>query len=115
MDEEPKKIAKIVDELVTFCLRHGAKKLSIHIEDEGDAFRIHLHVDRINRDDPLVKELTKLLSLPKHDEISEYYWTLVGEVEEDTELSVIGMMTDRAEIKFENNSVSLTLYRKKES
>ncbi|GAB6101929.1 hypothetical protein JCM16138_11520 [Thermococcus atlanticus] len=115
MDEEPKKVAKIVDELVTFCLYHGARRMSIHITDDGEGFMIHLHVEGIDRDDPLARELLKLLSLPKHAEISEYYWTLMGEVEEDSELSLVGMMTDRAEIEFEGNSLRLLLYRKKDT
>lgn len=114
MKHEVRRISKILDELITFCFLHGTKKMNIDIEDNGESFKIHLHSDNIDCDDIKVKKLKEFLSYPRQPEVEEYYWELTGECDRDTELSLVGIMTDKAVVKFEGTSLHITLYRKKQ-
>lgn len=113
MKHEIKKISKILDELVTFCFKHGTNKMDISVENSKDFFKVELHTDNIDCDNKRVKLLKNLLNSPRQTEIEEYYWELAGENDHDTELSLVGIMVDEAEVVFEGTALTITLYRYK--
>ena len=41
----------------------------------------------------------------------EYYWNLLGEYETDNQLSIIGMMIDKAEVTFNSNILNIKLVK----
>ncbi|WIF95716.1 hypothetical protein [Caminicella sporogenes] len=45
--------------------------------------------------------------------MEEYFWELTGDYDIDTELTLVGMMTDKAEINFNNNEIKVNLIRRK--
>ena len=45
--------------------------------------------------------------------MEEYYWELAGESDVDTELTLVGMMTDNAEINISEDMIEVVLYRYK--
>lgn len=114
MRHEIKRISKILDELITFCFLHGTKIMNISLENQEEYFKIHLESDNIDCNDVRVKELKKLLNYPRQEEVEEYYWELAGECDTDTELTLVGMMVDKAEVNFYGTSLAITLYRCKE-
>jgi len=111
LNHEIKKISKIIDELSTFCLLHGAKLMNMSVENNKDHFKIILEMDNLDYSNKKVSRLEKLLNCPRQAE--EFYWELTGESDHDSELSIVGMMVDKADIVFEENSLKLTLYRYK--
>ncbi|MBS4538260.1 hypothetical protein GOQ27_07280 [Clostridium sp. D2Q-11] len=113
MNHEIKKISKIIDELSTFCLLHGAKLMNMSVENNKDHFKIILEMDNLDYSNKKVSRLEKLLNCPRQAEMEEFYWELTGESDHDSELSIVGMMVDKADIVFEENSLKLTLYRYK--
>lgn len=113
MKHEVKKISKILDELVTFCLLHGTNTMNIAIENHKDFFKLQIQGDSIDCNDKRVKKLKNLLTSPRQTEIEEYYWELAGENDHDTELSLVGAMIDKAEIEFCEDNFAITLYRYK--
>ncbi|RKD34203.1 hypothetical protein [Thermohalobacter berrensis] len=113
MKHEMKRISKILDELITFCFLHGTKKMDLSLEDNEDYFKIHLEIDNIDCNDERVKLLKDLLNYPRQQEMEEYYWELAGECDRDTELTLVGIMTDKAEVEFKGTSLYITLYRYK--
>ncbi|MTI49734.1 MAG: hypothetical protein FH761_18030 [Firmicutes bacterium] len=113
MKHEVKKISKIIDELVTFCLLHGTNSMNISIENSEEYFKISISGDSIDCKDKRVKKLKQLLSGPRQTEIEEYYWELAGENDRDTELCLVGAMIDKAEVNYDEKDLSITLYRYK--
>ena len=114
MKHEIKKISKILDELVTFCFKHGTNNMNISVENGETFFKIKIHTDNIDCDNKRVKLLKDLLNMPRQTEIEEYYWELAGENDHDTELSLVGMMVDEAEVEFQDTALTITLYRNKQ-
>lgn len=113
MKHEIKKISKILDEIITFAFHHGTDKMNISIENNSEYFKIQIDVDNVDYTDKKVKQLKQLLSTPRQPECEEYYWELTGECDTDTELSLVGIMTDIAEVNFKGDSLNITLYRYK--
>jgi hypothetical protein len=113
MKHEVKRISKILDEIITFCFLHGTKNMQVNIENHDEYFKIHFESDNIDCNDIRVKQLKDLLNCPRQEEIEEYYWELAGECDRDTELSLVGVMVDKAEVNFKGSSLSITLYRYK--
>lgn len=113
MKHEIKRISKILDELITFCFLHGTNNMNISLENHKDYFKIHLESDNIDCNDIRVKQLKEFLDYPRQSEVEEYYWELAGECDSDTELTLVGMMVDKAEVSFDGTSLSITLYRNK--
>jgi len=113
MKHEVKKISKILDELITFSFNHGTNKMHIEIEDHNEYFKIELQSNNIDCNDKRVNLLDDLLNCPRQPEIEEYYWELTGECDRDTELSLVGIMVDKAEVEFKGSALRITLYRYK--
>lgn len=113
MKHEIKKVSRILDELVTFCLNHGTENMKMSLESQEDCYKIQLEIDTIDCTDKRVKKLKKFLEGPRQTEIEEYYWELAGENDHDDELFLIGAMVDKAEVTFNGNALSIVLYRKK--
>lgn len=113
MNHEIKKISKIIDELATFCLLHGAKLMNMSIENNEDYFKITLDIDNIDSTNKRVKRLEELLNCPRQSEMEEFYWELTGESDHDSELSMVGMMVDKAKLEYVGNSLKMILYRYK--
>ncbi|WP_026895498.1 hypothetical protein [Clostridiisalibacter paucivorans] len=113
MKHEIKKVSKILDELTTFFFTKGAKNIDVSISDQDEYFKISCKVDNIDCSDFRVKKISELLNQPRQPEMEAYYWELTGECDTDTELSLVGMMVDKAEISFKGVSLSIVLYRYK--
>ena len=45
--------------------------------------------------------------------MEEYYWELSGNYDMDTELTLVGMMTDDAKVYYDNEKVTIFLVRYK--
>ena len=54
---------------------------------------------------------SQALSIPRQHEVEQYYWHLGGESEFDCELSLVGMMVDNTNIKYENDRLHIELQR----
>lgn len=113
MKHEIKKISKIVDELMTFCFQNEATDMTIAVKERADYFKIKMIVDNIAFSDERVVHLEEYLNGGRQLEIEEYYWELAGECDLDTELCLVGMMVDKAEVSHTDNSLSIILYRNK--
>ncbi len=108
------KISKISEELLNYLLSHGSNDISINIKEGNEFYKVEV----ISRNTNITKEeLEKIrgkLTIEKHEEIEEYYWCLAGESDVDTELSLVGMMVDRADVIYNENGVlEIVLYRNK--
>jgi hypothetical protein len=57
--------------------------------------------------------LDKYLNEPKNEGIEDIYWELAGSGDpgESSQLLLIGMMTDKADVLIEGNAVKLKLYK----
>lgn len=113
MVHEKKKIVKIVEELTLYFFTLGADRIQSGIEKKGKnvviTFRTNYHPDYEEQ----LQQLEKYLNCPKNDGMEDVYWELAGSGEpgETSQLLLVGMMIDRAQIRMEKGEVYLELFK----
>lgn len=113
MTHEEKKVAKIVEELTLFFFAIGADDMESSIKKEGNnvtiTFESNYHPDYEDR----IVSLEKYLNKPKNEGIEDIYWELAGSGDpgETSQLLLIGMMIDRAEILHGKDRVKTVMYK----
>lgn len=113
MTHEEKKVAKIVEELTLYFFAIGADEIKSGIvRRENDAV-ITFHANYAPEYRHKLHSLDKYLNEPKNDGIEDIYWELAGSGDpgETSQLLLLGMMVDRAEIRIEDEYVDLKLYK----
>ena len=108
-----KRILKIIDEVVNYLFVIGASDMTINVKEEDNLYKISLKSDYSNKYRKKINELEKNLKCPKQEEMEEYYWELTGDCDIDTELTLVGMMTDDAEVILNNETIEVILYKYK--
>ena len=111
MNFKVEKNLKIITELMSFCYHFSAKDITVNIKTIDNTSNIVL--DAIIKDFPKddYDNLIQALIIPRQHEVEQYYWHLGGESEFDCELSLVGMMVDNTNIKYENDRLHIELQR----
>lgn len=113
MIHEEKKAAKIVEELTMYFFALGGDRIRSGIDKDGKktviTFQANYHPDYADK----LHHLDEFLNCPKNDGIEDVYWELAGSGDpgETSQLLLIGMMIDEAEIRIEEDQVYLKLYK----
>ncbi|MGE4284850.1 MAG: hypothetical protein AB7G87_14250 [Clostridia bacterium] len=113
MKHQKKRISNIVHELTMYLFSISATDIHINIQETEDEYKIHIKSNYCGEQDEKLDRLIKLLKCPKQEEVEEYYWELTGESEMGTELSLVGMMIDDAEIDINEGYLEIILHRNK--
>ena len=103
---------RIISELITYFHKLGTD--DVHIDMGTDDCNSYFFISGIveNLDKNELDNLTLILNTKRQHEIEQYYWHLGGECEYDCELTLVGMMIDNVTIVYENNILTLKLFRK---
>ncbi|MBE5884583.1 MAG: hypothetical protein E7291_09290 [Lachnospiraceae bacterium] len=113
MIHEEKKIAKIIEELTMYFFAMGSDNIHSGIERHGNQVKIFFdsNYDPINQE--RVHSLEKYLNEPKNEGMEDVYWELAGSGDpgESSQLLLVGMMIDKADINIGEDKVSLVLYK----
>ena len=114
MIHEEKKAAKILEELTMYFLAVGATEIHTAIRRQEEQMILDFDSDYHPDYEEDLKSLEKYLKEPKNDGMEDIYWELAGSGDpgESSQLLLIGMMTDQAEIRRENKRVYLTLTKR---
>lgn len=113
MKHYKKRVSKIVDELMTYFFSMGATDICINLQETDEYYKIHFKCNYSGNNEEKIEKMVKYLKCDKQEEMEEYYWELAGDSDVDTELTLVGMMTDEAEINIGEDTIELTLYRYK--
>ncbi len=111
MKHEIKKICKIVDEMTTLLLKDDTETVEFKISREGDKTIISIIDYNTKYTQIDIDDLLSCFNVQRQREVEEYYWQLVGESDEDSELTIIGVMVDDAKIELKNNNMYIELTR----
>ena len=113
MIHEEKKVAKIIEELTMFFFTLGADEIETKIkrEENRDIIWFSANYDAEYKEE--LHYLEKYLNNEKNDGLEDIYWELAGSGEpgESSQLLLIGMMIDKADIRIEDTRVYLTLFK----
>ncbi len=113
MVHEEKKIAKIIEELTMFFFTIKADEIHSGITRDGN----HVMIDfEANYDADYAYKLDGLeqyLNGEKNEGMEDIYWELAGSGDpgETSQLLLVGMMIDHADIQVEHEKVKLRLYK----
>lgn len=115
MYDEQRKVSKIMAELTMFFLSVGADQISSNIEKTEEYERITFHAN-YHPDNEKDLDALHCLNEQRNDGIEDIYWELAGSGNygETSELLLVGMMVDKAEVRIEDGFVNLTLYKRLE-
>ncbi len=94
-------IRGIVDELMNNAIKAKADKIDIDIRKDDKEVSISVVDNGQGMDEDKLRAVMKKLQQPRRYELEEYYGALAGESLVGTGLSIVGMMTDRAEVETE--------------
>ena len=113
MTHEEKKVAKIVEELTVFFFAIGADDMESGIKRDGNQVTITFEANYLSEYEHKIHSLEKYLNEPKNEGIEDIYWELAGSGDpgETSQLLLIGMMIDKAEIIHGENRVKVILMK----
>lgn len=113
MTHEEKKIGKIVEELTMFFFSIGAEHISTNIDKKGNQVSINMESDFVPDCGYALHHLREYLNEPKNDGVEDIYWELAGSGDpgESSQLLLVGMMLDKAEVEIDSQKVKLKLYK----
>ena len=113
MIHEEKKVAKIIEELTMFFFTVGADEIETRIkrDENSDFIWMSANYDPEYRDE--LDYLNEFLNEEKNAGLEDIYWELAGSGDpgETSQLLLIGMMIDKAEIKITDAKVEVKLYK----
>ncbi|AKL96947.1 hypothetical protein CACET_c35160 [Clostridium aceticum] len=113
MSNDKMRAIKIVDELMCFFFNIDITKLKIDFDyEEKSQIKVSLQGDCSNPPKEKLQELEEILNAPRQDVLEDYYWELVGENDNYDELTLLGALVDGGDIKYNNNKLRITVYRK---
>ena len=113
MMHNEKKLANIVEELTMFFFAIGAMDVRSSIQMKDGRGRIDFDADYKAEYEEKLSSLEKYLNEPKNEGLEDFYWELAGSGDpgETSQLLLVGMMIDKAEIKIDENRVKIILYK----
>ena len=111
MTHEEKKVAKIVEELTLFFFAIGADRMESGISRKDNRVIITFEANYQSEYEDRIHSLEKYMNEPKNEGFEDIYWELAGSGDpgESSQLLLIGMMIDKAEIEHGENRVKLKL------
>lgn len=114
MLHEERKISKIVDELTVYFLAVGADDVSSEIKIEDGQATIRFRANYRPEYQERLADVEKYLKEQKDDGVEDIYWELAGSGDpgESSQLLLVGLMIDKAEVKIDNGFVELILSKK---
>lgn len=107
------KSIKIADELIGFCLNLGAHDVDINIKTSDKDIEVVVTAYIPSLSSERVDNVRNQLSCEKQTEVGAYYWELTGENIEYSELSLLGMMIDDAEVEYYDEVLKVKVIMRK--
>ncbi len=104
---------KIISEIMAFYMSNGARDVDINLKLEDSYVTISVSAVVAPLEQDYLNETLEHLNTPRQHELESYYWQLSGE-DEDSDLSLIGVMIDDVQLKYENDRLTLILTRNKQ-
>jgi len=110
MSHNKMKTIKLTSELISFFFNLGINDLKISVEliNGNSIICISGIGEKISPE--IIERADKKLNTPRQMQVEDYYWELLGESESSGELSLAGMLTDKAEVSYENDLLTVKLF-----
>ncbi|MBQ8879073.1 MAG: hypothetical protein IJ029_10125 [Lachnospiraceae bacterium] len=113
MVHEEKKVGKIIEELTMFFFAIGADKIQTGIEKSDKQVVIEFKANFNPAYADRVERLNQFLNEEKNEGMEDIYWELAGSGDpgETSQLLLVGMMIEKADVCVRETEVELRLYK----
>lgn len=111
MNFKTEKDLKIINELMAYCYHFNTDDINVTIKTIDTTTFIVLKATILDFPQTAFDKLISSLNTPRQREVEQYYWQIGGECEFDSELTLVGMMTDKVNVSYENNLLNIELQR----
>lgn len=113
MVHEEKKVGKIIEELTMFFFAIGADKIQTGIEKSDKQVIIEFKANFNPAYADRVERLNQFLNEEKNEGMEDIYWELAGSGDpgETSQLLLVGMMIEKADVCVRETEVELRLYK----
>jgi len=105
------KTMKITNDLMLYCHNHGATEFNTNIIEGNGTITYVIHSLPVDITPEQLEGVMKRLNAPRQRDIEQDYWELMGESEDFTELTLVGMLCDEAHVSYKNQIITFTLVR----
>ena len=111
MKAEFEKKMRIASELLSYCHLKGAVEFHVDMIDKNGSCIFKITASPVNITGESLEKLNARLNAPRNAEMEHDYWGLTGESESFSELMLVGMMSDEAEVGYDNHVLTITIKR----
>lgn len=111
MQNEVKKITKLVDEVTSLLMRSGSNDINVHIKRNSDLSTITIIDYNSTYPDNEIISLNDVLNIQRQYEVEEFYWELMGDDSHEDELFLVGSMVDKATVNKIDKDLHIVMYR----
>jgi len=102
---------KISSDLMTYCHHHGATDYETKISEGDESIIYIIQAYPVNITEEQHADLVKKIGAPRQRDVEHEYWELIGESEDYSELMLVGMSCDEAQIDYDGAKLTFTLLR----
>lgn len=103
----------LLSEFTSYLVSLGCDDIHIDFKTKDDAITLNFSAINSELTEKNIAKLTRLLNTPRRQDIEEYYWELNGSENFYSELALIGMMIDEAQVSYIDNVLNVSLIRLK--
>ena len=102
MQNEVKKITRLVDEVTSLLMRSGSNDINVRIKRDSELSTITIiDYNSAYPDDEIQRQC----------EVEEFYWELMGDDSHEDELFLVGSMVDKATVNKIDKDLHIVMYR----
>jgi hypothetical protein len=102
---------KIISELLIFCNLQGARDYKIDLNVRDKEMEFVVTASNVRLTDKEMEQLLKRLSVGRRREMEQNYWGAGGKSDIKSEMLMVGMMVDEADVSYENEELRIRLLR----
>jgi len=102
---------RISSDLMTYCHNHGARDYETKISEGEESIKYVITASPVTITEEQLEGLEKKLHAPRQRDVEREYWELIGESDSFSELTLVGMSCDEADINYNGREITFTLLR----
>ncbi len=111
MNNEIKKITRLVDEVTSVLMKKGSSEIDVKIKrDENSSIITIIDYNTLYSDED-IEDLDDVLNIQRQCEVEGFYWELMGDDINGDELFLVGSMIDDATVKKVDNNLHIIMNR----
>ena len=111
MKTEFEKNMMIASELLSYCHLMGAEEFHLDVKTSAKSAEFTIKASPAVISDEELANMQKKLNAPRQREMEQDFWHLSGDSESKSELILLGMMSDKVAVEYEDKSLTIKIFR----